>query len=175
MSFQTERLIIRPTNETDAAFLVELMNSPGWLQFIGDRQVYTETTAVQYIKEKIIPQFERLGYGNYIIIQKTDQVKIGSCGLYDREGLEGIDIGYALLPQFQGKGYAFEAVNQLKDLAFSQFNLNAIHAITIKENVVSQQLLRKLGFLFQSFVTLPHKAEEIILFSAFAQKSSHSK
>lgn len=173
--FQTDRLIIRPTHVTDAALLVELMNSPGWLRFIGDRQVYAETAAVQYINEKINPQFERLGYGNYTIIRKLDGVKVGTCGLFDRDGIEGIDIGYALLPAFFGQGYAFEAVSQVKDLAFGRFNLDVIHAITAKENVVSQQLLRKLGFLFQSFVTLPHKAEEIMLFSAFAQKSSHAK
>ncbi|MDP5121633.1 MAG: GNAT family N-acetyltransferase [Spirosomaceae bacterium] len=172
--FQTNRLIIRPTNETDATFLVDLMNSPGWLEFIGDRQVYTESDAISYIKARITPQFDRLGYGNYTIIKKADSVKIGSCGLYDREGLAGIDIGYALLPDFQGKGYAFEAVNELKNIAFNQFNLPEIKAITNKENLPSQQLLKKIGLTFKSYIILPHEAEEILLFSSVYQNSSHS-
>ena len=94
------------------------MNSKGWLEYIGDRKVYSESDAIRYIKNRIAPQFERLGFGNYTIIRKADNVKIGTCGLYDREGIDGIDIGYALLPQFFGKGYAFEAVNELKNITF---------------------------------------------------------
>lgn len=175
-NFQTERLLIRPTDLTDAAFLVKLMNSPGWLQYIGDRQVYSEKDAIDYIKNRIAPQFDRLGYGNYTIIRKIDNEKIGSCGLYDRDGVDGIDIGYALLPQFQGKGYAFEAVNLLKNIAFNQFNLPEINAITNKESLPSQQLLKKIGLSFKTYVTLPNEEEEVMLFSsATAQNSSHSK
>lgn len=163
--FQTNRLIIRPTDETDAPFLVTLMNSPGWLQYIGDRQVYSKEGAVEYIRNRITPQFERLSYGSYTVLRKSDETKIGTCGLYDRDGINGIDIGYALLPDFQGNGYAFEAVDQLKILAFNQFGLTKIHAITNKENLSSQRLLKKIGLHFDSFVTLPHQAEEVMLFS----------
>lgn len=163
--FQTNRLIIRPTDETDAPFVVTLMNSPGWLQYIGDRQVYSKEDAVEYIRTRITPQFERLSYGSYTVLRKSDETKIGTCGLYDRDGINGIDIGYALLPDFQGNGYAFEAVDQLKGLAFNQFGLTKIHAITNKENLSSQRLLKKIGLRFDSFVTLPHQAEEVMLFS----------
>lgn len=62
------------------------------------------------------PQFERLGFGNYIMIRKSDGIKLGSCGLYDREGLDGIDIGYALMPQFERQGYAIEAASKCWNL-----------------------------------------------------------
>jgi RimJ/RimL family protein N-acetyltransferase len=163
--FQTERLILRQTDISDATFLLELLNSPDWLTYIGDRQVYTQNDAGAYVKNKITPQFTRLGYGSYTIIRKEGGAKIGSCGLYDRDGIDGIDIGYALLPQFYKKGYAFEAVNELKNLAFNQFRLKEIHAITNKENLSSQRLLKKIGFSFESFVTLPPETEEIMLFS----------
>ncbi|MFB0907452.1 MAG: GNAT family N-acetyltransferase [Spirosomataceae bacterium] len=163
--FQTERLILRQTDISDATFLLELLNSPDWLTYIGDRQVYTQNDGVAYIKKKITPQFERLGYGSYTIIRKEDGAKIGSCGLYDRGGIDGIDIGYALLPQFYKKGFALEAVNEWKNIAFNQFGLKAIHAITNKENLSSQRLLKKMGFSFESFVTLPPETEEIMLFS----------
>jgi RimJ/RimL family protein N-acetyltransferase len=151
------------------------MNSPGWLRYIGDRQVYSEKDAVEYIRSQITPQFKRLGYGNYTVLRKSDEKKVGSCGLYDRDGIDGIDIGYALLPDFQGSGYAFEAVNKLKSLAFNQFGLSEIHAITNKENLPSQKLLKKIGLAFNSYITLPHRSKEIMLFSAPAQNSSHSK
>ncbi|HSO86523.1 MAG TPA: GNAT family N-acetyltransferase, partial [Draconibacterium sp.] len=66
--------------------------------------MHTEEDAKQYIKNKIRPQLEKLGFANYTLIRKSDGLKIGSCGLYDREGVEGIDIGFALLPAFEGLG-----------------------------------------------------------------------
>ncbi|HAH25695.1 MAG TPA: GNAT family N-acetyltransferase, partial [Prolixibacteraceae bacterium] len=63
----------------------------------------------------------RLGYGNFTVTRKSDRVKIGICGLFDREGLEGIDIGFAFLPEYERKGYAFESADKLKDKAFDEF------------------------------------------------------
>ncbi|MEZ5008622.1 MAG: GNAT family N-acetyltransferase [Chitinophagales bacterium] len=102
-TFETERLIIRPTNESDAAFLMELLNTPKWIQNIGNRNINNLEDAKVYIQTKCTPQFERLGYGNYTVVRKSDQVKLGTCGLYDREGLEGIDIGFAFLPQYEAR------------------------------------------------------------------------
>src|SRR5690606_16395207 len=99
--YETERLILQPTSEDDAAFIYKLVNSPKWLANIGDRNVKSVAEAKTYIKDRITPQLEKLGYGNYTLIRKVDNIKIGSCGLYDREGLEGIDIGFALLPDYE--------------------------------------------------------------------------
>ncbi len=112
-TFETERLILKPTSEEDAEFIFELFNMPKWLQFIGDRNIKTLENARAYIKTKMLPQLNRLGYCNYTLIKKTDNTKIGTCGLYDREGLKGIDIGFALLPGYERKGYAFESANKI--------------------------------------------------------------
>ncbi|MBN2236175.1 MAG: GNAT family N-acetyltransferase, partial [Bacteroidales bacterium] len=133
-TFETERLLIRPTSVEDAEFIFELVNSPKWLQYIGDQNVKTIESAVEYIHLKITPQLNRLGYSNYTIIRKSDQTKIGTCGLYDRDGLEGIDIGFAFLPNFENQGYAFEATNKLKEAAIQEFGLQEINAITTKDN-----------------------------------------
>ena len=97
-SIATERLVLKPTTLEDAAFILELLNSPKWLKFIGDRNVKSIAEAEAYIKERMLPQFERLGFTNNVVIRKADGKKIGACGLYDRDGLEGIDIGFAFLP-----------------------------------------------------------------------------
>jgi ribosomal-protein-alanine N-acetyltransferase len=162
--FETERLILRPTVVEDAAFILELLNTPKWIEFIGDRKVGDIEAARNYIISRIQSQFEKLGYGNYTIIRKLDQKKIGSCGLYDREGLEGIDIGFALLPDFEAQGYAFESVNKLKEAAFEEFGLTEISAITDKENVASQGLLTKLGLKFEKNINHPTKEDEILLY-----------
>jgi RimJ/RimL family protein N-acetyltransferase len=144
-SFETERLIIRPTTDTDAEFIFKIMNTPKWIKYIGDRDIKTIENAEHYIKEKITPELERLGFSNYTVISKEDNMKIGTCGLYDREGLKGIDIGFAFLPEYEGNGYAFEAANKLKEIAINNFKIKKLSAITTKDNISSQKLLNKLG------------------------------
>ncbi len=161
-TFETTRLLLRPTNTEDASFVFELMNSPKWLQFIGDRAIKTPHDAANYIAEKIAPQFACLGYGNYTVIRKEDGVKMGSCGLYSRKGLEGIDLGFAFLPAFHGQGYAFEAAEILRNAAFHQFGLKELSAITLPENLASQKLLIRLGFSYSERITLPNDPAELM-------------
>jgi len=163
-SFETERLLLKPTTVDDAAFILELLNSPKWIKFIGDRNVTTPEEAKAYIENRMMPQLHRLGYGNYTIIRKQDGTKIGTCGLYDREGLEGIDIGFALLPDFEKQGYGFEAVNRIKDFAVKDLHLTQISGITTKDNIPSQNLLVKIGLQFEKHVTIPNDTEELCLY-----------
>jgi len=163
-TFETDRLVLRPASLEDAAFVLELLNSPKWLQFIGDRKVYTLQDAEVYIKERMMPQLERLGYGNFMVIRKEDNVPIGCCGLYDREGLEGVDIGFAFLPENEGKGYAFEAALRVKEAAFSELSLTKIGAITIEANTGSRRLLEKLGLEFIKKMHLDNDPEELMYY-----------
>jgi len=164
-SFETERLRITPTTEVDASFIYELMNTPKWIKYIGDRNVHSTEDAKTYIQKKMLPQLEKLGYGNNTVIRKSDGEKIGTCGLYDREGLEGIDIGFAFLPQFEKKGYAFESVSKLLNVAIQDFKIAKISAITIKENVESQKLLTKIGMTFKEYIRIPNDDEELMLYT----------
>ena len=163
-TYETERLIIRPTTTADAAFIYEVMNTEGWLKHIGDRGIKTEEDAKNYILEKMRPQQERLGYSNNTVIRKSDGVKMGSCGLYDREGLEGVDIGFAFLPQYGKKGYAFEAATKIKELALKEFGLTQINAITTPANLKSQKLLEKLGLQFVKLIHLPNDDTELMFY-----------
>jgi len=163
-TFQTERLLLMPTSEQDALFIYELFNTPKWLQFIGERDVKSEEAARAYIRAKMLPQLEKLGFSNYTVIRKADNVKLGSCGLYDRPGLEGIDIGFAFLPQHEKKGYAFEASKELLRAAVEDFGLKKINAITAGENLGSQKLLERLGLIFTKTVRLPEEEEDLLFY-----------
>ena len=129
----------------------------------GDRNIKTLKHAEEYILDNIIPQRERLGYSAYTVIKKADNSKMGTCGLYDREGLEGIDIGFAFLPEYERRGYAFEAARALIETAAKKFKLDALSGITAKDNVASQNLLKKLGFTFSKTTRL--KETELLLFN----------
>lgn len=163
-SFETERLLLKPTNEADANFVFRLFNSPKWLQFIGDRNLHSENEAELYIQEKMLPQFTRLGFGNYTVIEKASNSKIGLCGLFDRDGLDEIDLGFAFFPEFEGKGFGFEAASKLIEAAKTSFFLTNLCAITNEDNLASQKLLGKLGFMFKEKICLG-ETDEVFYFT----------
>lgn len=163
--FESNRLLLRPTSLDDAAFILQVFNSPKWLKFIGDRNVHSEAEASVYIRNKMLSQYERLGYSTFTVIRRSDLAKMGIVGLYDREGVDGIDIGFAFLPQYEGRGYAFEAAGLLIELAFSRFGLTEIKAITTRYNFASQKLLEKLGMTQSGTLTLPADNEELLVYT----------
>jgi len=164
-TFETQRLVIRPTSIEDKDFILELLNSPKWLRFIGDRNVKSPMDAENYIATRMLPQLEKLGFSNNTIIRKKDGLKIGTCGLFDREGLDEVDIGFAFLPEYENQGYAFEATSAIKKAAKENFGITNLSAITLEENSGSRKLLEKLEFKFKEKIRLPEDPDELMLYS----------
>lgn len=162
-TFETERLYLRPINRGDAAFIFELFNTPKWLQFIGNRNLQTIVDAKAYIVNKMLPQLERLGFSNNTVVRKADGAKICTCGLYDRAGVEGLDKGFALLPQYEKQGYAYEAANRILQFAVEDLKGAEVLGITSKDNYSSQKLLKKLGLKFTEEICLPGEEEKVLL------------
>ena len=163
-SFETERLLIKPTSESDAAFFFELSNSPKWIKNIGSRNIKSITDAEKYITKRMTPQLLELGYSNYTLIRKRDNEKLGICGLYNRESIIGIDLGFALLPQHEGFGYAFESASKLINVAHSVFNIKLLSAITLKNNTPSISLLKKLGFTYEDEFAEKDNSERLLVY-----------
>ena len=161
---ETERLIIRTTQLTDEQFIYDLLNTPNWIRYIGDRKIKTLQDASAYIENRMLSALREFGFSNNTIIRKSDQRKIGVCGLYKKEGLEYHDIGFALFPEFGGQGYALEACDRLIDYSRQKFNIKQIQAITLEENTASQKLLKRLGFTHQGAVFLEEEGEELLLY-----------
>lgn len=163
-TFETERLLLKPCAEEDANFIFRLLNTEKWLKYIGDRNVYSIEQAASYIRKKMYPQLARLGFGNYLVQRKDDGAKMGTCGIYDREGMEGVDIGFAFLPEFEKQGYAFEASRRLLQAAFEDFNLELVKAITLPTNTESQRLLERIGLKKKGIVRLENDPEDLFLY-----------
>lgn len=163
-TFETDRLWLIPTSENDATFVHELMNTPKWIQHIGDRKITSVDVAKHYIKTRMLPQLKKLGYGNYTLIRKSDGQKIGTCGLYARAEVDDIDIGFAFLPEYEKQGYAFESARTLIHAAFQEFGLSKINAYTLPENSESRKLLEKLGLTLLGSTYLPKDAEKLLLY-----------
>jgi RimJ/RimL family protein N-acetyltransferase len=77
--------------------------------------------AENYILNRFVPQIEKLGYGNYLLVKEGNE-KIGAVGIFEREGLDVVDIGYSLLEEFEGKGYAFEAAQKVKSIGMDELD-----------------------------------------------------
>ncbi|PZD79246.1 GNAT family N-acetyltransferase [Mesonia sp. K7] len=169
-TFETERLFLRPTSIEDSQFIFDLLNSPKWIKYIGQRNINSPKEAENYIKVKMIPQLEKMGFSNYTVIRKEDQQKMGTCGLYNRKGIDGVDIGFAFLPDYEKKVYAYEAAFQIKQAAFEDFGLKKLNAITIKENLSSRKLIEKLGLTFVQNIRIPGDEEELMLYVIEAKK-----
>jgi RimJ/RimL family protein N-acetyltransferase len=163
---ETDRLILRRATVDDSEFILELLNDPSWLRFIGDRGVRTLDDARDYILKSLVAMYERLGFGLYLTELKSEAVPIGICGLIKRDSLEDVDIGFAFLPKFRGKGYAYESASAVLAYGKGSFGLNRIVAITTPDNYDSARLLEKLGFNFERMAKLSDDSAEVSLFAS---------
>ena len=161
---ETERLTLRQFTADDAAFILELVNEPSFIQNIGDRGVRTLSDAVRYIETGPVASYARNGFGLYLVQLKESGESIGMCGLIKRAALEDVDIGYAFLPRFWSKGYAVEAARAVKEQARG-LGLKRLAAIVDPANTGSIRVLEKLGLTFEKMVRLAADDIELKLFA----------
>lgn len=162
---ETERLILRLITIEDAPFILELLNDNSWLRFIGDKGVRTLDDAKNYIITGPMDMYEKLGFGLYLIERKIDNTPIGMCGLIKRITLEDVDIGFAILSEYQSNGYAYEAAAATIKYGNQQLGLKRIVAITTDNNLSSSSLLKKIGMKYEQNIILPHGKKEYHYFS----------
>lgn len=159
MVLQTPRLELRAAALSDAAFFVALLNDPSWLESIGDRGVRSRPDAERYIRDNIQAPCRALGYGMYVVELKATGQPIGVCGLVKRDYLPGPDLGFALLPEFTGCGYASEAARAVMVHAQRTLGIGQLHAIVKRGNHRSVRLLGGLGFRHQGPCPIPQASE----------------
>lgn len=146
ISFETDRLTVAPLSPEHTDFMFALLNSSGWIANIGDRNIQTREDAAAYI-EKIN---DNPNYAYLTFSLKEESTPIGLVTLIKREYLDDCDIGFALLPEHQRKGYSYEASRKYLDLIIASGTYNRIAAITIPQNVASIKLIEKLGLAYES-------------------------
>jgi RimJ/RimL family protein N-acetyltransferase len=163
---ETERLVLRRMTPDDAEFIFRLVNEPSFLHFIGDKGVRNHADAVRYIESGPIANYERFGFGQYLVELKEDRVPIGMCGLTKKDSLPAVDIGFAFLPAFWSQGYAFEAATGVKSYVKDVLGISRLVAVTNPDNESSIKLLKKLGFTFVRMIQLSQDSSEIKLYSS---------
>lgn len=163
---ETPRLTLRRLYPDDAPFIRRLVNDPDWLRYIGDKDVHSDTAAARYLETGPINMYRGLGFGLYAVELKNGGVPIGICGLIKRDMLDDVDLGFALLPEFRGRGYAREAAAAALEHGRSRLGLRRIVAIVTPDNHASIRLLEELGFRFERTFESPDNSERLQLYAS---------
>ena len=161
---ETQRLILREFNLDDAPFILNLVNAPNWLEFIGDKKVKTNQDAINYLKNGPLKSYLDYGFGLWLVQLKGSKTRIGMCGLVNRETLENIDIGFALLPEYSKSGYGIEMASATLNYAQNILKIDKIIAITDAKNNSSIRLLNKIGLIFEKELVLS-KNDPVLVFT----------
>lgn len=162
---ETERLELGVIGEEDAEIMLAIWNDPAFIRNVSDRGVRTIDEAREAVREGAQKMFEDYGYGPYWMQLKSDGTRIGICGLFKRENLDDPDIGFAVLPDWIGKGYAGEAASAVVAYAREGLGLPALTAIVSPANEPSIGLIKKLGMSFDRMITMPGDDDAIQLYS----------
>lgn len=153
---RTGRLRLRLVEPGDAAVFLELYNDPAFIEHIGDRGVRTLEAAAKSIEDGPVAMQRTRGHSMYMVEAFGEggaAVPVGLSGLIKRETLEDVDIGYAFLPRYRGRGYAFEAARGVVAHARA-LGIARLAAITTPGNAASIALLLRLGMRFEGSRTL---------------------
>lgn len=161
---ETNRLVLEKLTVNDSPFILELVNTPSWIRYIGKRGIKTTLSARRYILDGPMKSYTENGWGLYRITLKQTGSPIGLCGLVKRPELTLPDLGFALLPEYQQSGFAYEAAQEVINLARKKHQLHKLLAITDKDNKRSIALLEKLGFVYQKNSS-QNIADNLLLFS----------
>lgn len=157
-NFNTSRLILDPLHPADATFMLELVNSDGWIRFIGNRNIKNSADAAIYVDKLRKDQNVRC----WTVKLREGNTPVGTITFIKRKYLDYHDIGFAFLPEYNGKGYAEEAASAV----MSHFRLDPEHprilATTLRENINSIRLLKKLGLAFEREILV--EKETLLLF-----------
>jgi RimJ/RimL family protein N-acetyltransferase len=161
---ETSRLLLRELDsERDTEFVLELLNTPKFIRFIGDRGVRTPEDSAAFIENRYRQSYLDHGFGLYAVDLTDSGVSIGLCGFVKRDSLPQPDVGFAFLPDFEGQGYGFESAAAVLEYGRDVLGFSRVLAITSEDNDVSGKLLEKLGFTFERITTTP-EGEDLKLF-----------
>lgn len=167
----SKKLKLRKLTIKDTKFIVELLNDPDFLKYIGDRGVKNEQDAITYILQGPQTMYQQYGFSLLLVESVSLKIPIGLCGLLKREELPHPDLGFAFLPQYREKGLALDACKLVLADAYQRKVIQKVLAITSIDNPKSINLLKKLGFNEKGLIRLKDSLDEIRLF----ELSSESK
>ncbi len=158
----TDRCLVREMAMEDLEDLAGLYRSMG-LGFFADepedpKQRSVEGAGQEADAEKLRAYIEKIygfyGFGLWAILDRTDGRFVGCAGFSLREGFPEPELGYAVMPEYQRQGYAYEVCSALLRYGKEELGFTKVQALIQKENLASRKLCRKLGFAGAGAVSL---------------------
>lgn len=153
-----------PTNETHCTFLARLWNTDLFIRTCGRTSVVDTTSAAEFMRTRVLADYARNKYGMFLVsLQEEDAIPsqpipIGTVSLLkgappDRH-YTAPDIGYAILPEMNGKGYATEAAKGLIGWAKAELGITGVFGFCGATNLHSRRVLEKIGLEFRGIAAL---------------------
>ena len=165
MIVETKRLSVREITIEDAQFVLRLVNEPSFVSNIGDKGVRNLNDAERFIQDGYWTNQERPGHGMFLVALKDGGDPIGGCGLLYRKALDVTDIGFAFLPEYWNRGFAYEAAEAIMEYGHSSLGVKKIVGLTSADNLGSIKLLQKLGLDFDKTVKMSDDDPGTVLYS----------
>lgn len=145
--FETERLVVRPYNMEDRDHFFMMNGDEEIVRYIRPAKSREESDL--FLREVILYSTQNPLYGRWAVIEKENRAFAGTFAVIPVEQANGMQLGYSLLRQNWGKGYATELTLGGLEYIFSRTPLHEVLAITETGNIASQKVLVKSGFRFQ--------------------------
>lgn len=164
MRIETPRLRLRPLQESDAEFVLRLVNDPAFIENIADKNLRTPDEARAFLRDGPWTNQPRAGYGQLLVQARDSGAAVGVCGLLYREALALTDVGFAMLAEFRGRGFALEAARAAMEYGYTELELAEIVGLTSPTNLASIRVLEKLGMQQDGSVRLYPTGPETLLF-----------
>ena len=170
MIVETKRLTLREITIEDAAFILRLVNEPSFIANIGDKGVRNLHDAEGFIRDGYWTNQKLPGYGMFLVELKEGTVPIGGCGLLYRNTLDVTDVGFAFLPEYWNRGFAYEAAEAILNYGHSTLGIKRIVGLTTQDNLGSINLLKKLGMDLEKVVKMFDDDPGTVLYSKYCRE-----
>ncbi|WP_298140653.1 GNAT family N-acetyltransferase [Flavobacterium sp.] len=151
-NLETERLLLRRLAATDVKEIRELRGNPETMKFIPRPLVTSDEEALAHFK-LIDDKIESNEGINWAITLKGNPKMIGIIGHYRiQPENHRCEIGYMILPQYNGQGITTEAIKAVLEYGFEDLNMHSIEAVIDPDNIASERVLQKNGFVKEAHI-----------------------
>lgn len=145
---ETKRLLLREFRDQDLNRCVEMCSKKLFMQYLGDGKILSREETWKSMSS-ILGHWHLRGYGIWAVEIKSNNSLIGHAGLLNPEGWPGIEVCWALSPEYWGNGYATEAAKEIISWAFSNLKTDSLISLIYPNNSASIKVSNRIGQKFQ--------------------------
>ncbi|KGT93898.1 guanosine monophosphate synthetase [Erwinia typographi] len=151
MNLETERLRLEPFQDSHFEGLRVMDSDPGVMRYINQGIAKTPEETRESIS-RVHDRWEKYGFSWWAIKEKTSEAIVGAACLQYLANVEGapLEIGWRLIPEHHGKGYATEAANAIITFAAERIGATYLVAVADPENISSQHVMKRLGMTYKA-------------------------